>query len=61
MANYKSRTRKSLNCKKCGEKVDNVGEEATAVTCWKCVNDMMRKSPNVCEEDGDQREEEKEK
>jgi len=59
---YKKRSGKSLDCKECGEEVKNVGEEATAVTCWKCVNKMMRKSPNVCEADGDEkREEEKEK
>lgn len=29
--------RKSLNCKVCDTKVDNVGEEAVAVTCSKCV------------------------
>lgn len=53
MANYKTRTRKSLPCKKCGEKVDNLGEETTAVTCWKCVNKMMSTNVNTCDDDDD--------
>lgn len=28
---------KELDCKVCGETVKGVGEDATAVTCWKCV------------------------
>lgn len=48
----KSYTRKDLNCKICDETVNNVGIEATAVTCWKCVNDQLRGMPmNMCEED----------
>ncbi len=33
---------KSLDCKVCGEEVKNVGETATAVTCWKCVAKSLR-------------------
>lgn len=32
-----SRPIKSLKCKYCGEKVDNVDDKAQAVTCYKCV------------------------
>jgi hypothetical protein len=32
-----ARTIKSLKCKYCGEKVENVDEKAEAVTCYKCV------------------------
>ncbi len=38
MAYRKKVPNKSLNCKLCDEIVTNVGHEATAVTCWKCVN-----------------------
>lgn len=38
----KVRKNKSLNCKICNEEVKNVGEDATAVTCWKCVMNSMR-------------------
>jgi hypothetical protein len=38
----RSRGRKDLACKVCSEVVENVGEEATAVTCWKCVMRSMR-------------------
>lgn len=31
------KTFKRLNCKECGEPVDKVDYQATAVTCWKCV------------------------
>jgi len=36
---------KSLNCKICGEEVKNVGGDATAVTCWRCVSRGMRLDP----------------
>lgn len=47
---YKSRKSKSLNCKLCGEEVKNVDEETIAVTCWRCVNKMMRGEINKCDE-----------
>lgn len=34
-----SKTVKVLPCKYCGTKVD-VGERATAVTCWRCTHKM---------------------
>lgn len=43
---------KTLDCKLCHEPVDNVGAEATAVTCYKCVSKMLREDPrsgNDCE------------
>lgn len=33
----KARTAKTMPCKLCGEKVTNVDDRATAVTCYKCV------------------------
>ena len=33
---------KTLNCRECNEPVQNVDQNATAVTCWKCV------SANLC-------------
>lgn len=41
MAYRKKNPNKSLDCKLCGERVDNVGAEATAVTCWRCVSRSM--------------------
>ena len=41
MAYKKKSPNKSLDCKLCGERVDNVGAEAVAVTCWKCVSRSM--------------------
>lgn len=42
------KTFKKLNCKECGEPVDKVDYQATAVTCWKCViklsNGKLKKS-----------------
>jgi hypothetical protein len=32
-----SRSIKSMGCKYCGEKVQNVDEKVDAVTCYKCV------------------------
>ena len=40
---------KQLPCKKCGEIVKNVGSQATHVTCWKCVNEMMKHGFNDVE------------
>lgn len=28
---------KSLKCKMCQRKVENIDDKATAVTCWRCV------------------------
>ena len=42
----KARTSKSMPCKLCGEKVTNVDEKATAVTCYKCVIKICNK-PNL--------------
>lgn len=42
----KSRTSKNMACKLCGEKVENVDANATAVTCSKCVTKMCNK-PNL--------------
>lgn len=41
----KLRKPKELPCKICGETVKNVGEQATHVTCWKCVNEIMKTKP----------------
>jgi hypothetical protein len=38
----KGRVGKTLNCKICGDEVHNVGSEATAVTCWRCVSASLR-------------------
>ncbi|MFW9948505.1 MAG: hypothetical protein ACFFKA_00090 [Candidatus Thorarchaeota archaeon] len=32
---------KTLNCKECGNEVHNVGHDAVAVTCFRCVNKSM--------------------
>ena len=32
---------KTLPCRECGEKVENVGDDAVAVTCFRCVNRSM--------------------
>ena len=42
---YKKIDKKSLPCKVCNETVENVGHEATAVTCSKCVNEQLRGLP----------------
>lgn len=39
---FKPKTGKTLKCKKCGILVENVGHTADAVTCWRCVSEMMR-------------------
>lgn len=38
----KVRKGKTLNCKICNAEVQNCGVDATAVTCWRCVQAMMR-------------------
>jgi hypothetical protein len=45
MKKYNS-SRKSLPCKICSEIVENVGNETTAVTCYKCVMESMRSIEN---------------
>jgi hypothetical protein len=40
----------TLKCRTCGEKVEGVGAEAVAVTCWKCVAQSLSK-PHVEEEE----------
>jgi hypothetical protein len=42
----KARTAKSMPCKLCGEKVTNVDDKATAVTCHLCVMKIC-KNPNI--------------
>ena len=42
----KARTAKSMPCKLCGEKVTNVDDKATSVTCYKCVMRNCAK-PNI--------------
>ena len=42
--------RKSLPCKICNETVENVGHEATAVTCYKCVSAQLRGLSNIEDE-----------
>jgi hypothetical protein len=37
---------KSMTCKLCGEKVTNVDDKATAVTCYRCVIKLCNK-PNL--------------
>lgn len=44
---------KTLNCKICGEEVNNVGEDAEKVTCWKCVQAMMRGIIQDCDDTDD--------
>jgi uncharacterized paraquat-inducible protein A len=39
---FKLKPSKTLKCKKCGILVENVGNDADAVTCWRCVSEMMR-------------------
>ena len=39
----RTRSSKDLPCKLCGTKVTNVDINATAVTCWRCVNNMCSK------------------
>lgn len=34
------KTTKHLNCKICGDRVDNVDANADKVTCWKCVSGL---------------------
>lgn len=36
---------KSLPCRECGEVVKNLSSEATAVTCWRCVNKALSGGP----------------
>lgn len=50
---YKTRKTKSLDCKLCGDEVKNVGEDTTAVTCWRCVNKMMSGEINKCNDDAE--------
>ena len=45
MKKYNS-SRKSLPCKICSETVENVGNEAVSVTCYKCVMESMRSIEN---------------
>jgi hypothetical protein len=55
----KSYSRKDLDCKICEETVKNVSSEATAVTCWKCVNDQLKGMPiSISEDDIDHKENE---
>lgn len=42
--------RKSLPCKVCNEIVENVGHEATSVTCYLCVSEQLRGLNSVEEE-----------
>lgn len=35
---FKNKKNQSLKCKECGEVVENVGADAVATTCWKCVH-----------------------
>ena len=35
-----ARGTKHLNCKLCGDRVDNVDANADKVTCWKCVSGL---------------------
>jgi len=41
----------TLKCRGCGEKVEGVGADAVAVTCWKCVNQSMSKGPVSADEE----------
>ena len=45
MKKYNS-SRKSLPCKICSETVENVGNEAVSVTCYRCVMESMRSIEN---------------
>jgi len=42
---------KTLPCRECGEKVENVGHDAVAVTCFKCVNESMRMGTSLNDSD----------
>ncbi len=35
----------TLNCRECGEPVNNVDSNATGVTCWKCVSAQLSGRP----------------
>jgi hypothetical protein len=35
-----AKSTKHLNCKLCGNRVDNVDANADKVTCWKCVSGL---------------------
>ena len=48
MAFKTKKNNKTLKCKSCGEKVESVGEDTVAVTCWKCVNKSLT-SPVKCQ------------
>jgi hypothetical protein len=40
-----NRTIKTLACQHCGNDVDNVDQNATAVTCWRCVSRLCSGVP----------------
>jgi len=42
---FKQHVPKDLACKECGETVKNVGSDASAVICWKCVNAQLNGYP----------------
>lgn len=43
----------TLKCRACGEKIEGVGADAVAVTCWKCVNQSMSKA-RACDDGEDE-------
>ena len=44
---------KKLNCKECGETVNNVGHDAEKVTCSKCVTKSMASGIDIYNDDED--------
>lgn len=34
---FRNNPGKELNCRECGDLVQNVGHDATAVICWRCT------------------------
>lgn len=51
MAFTSKKNDRTLDCRECGEEVKNVGEDATAVVCWKCVAKALSKGGSCFEED----------
>lgn len=51
MAFTSKKNDRTLDCRECGEEVKNVGEDATAVVCWKCVAKTLSKGGSCFEDD----------
>ena len=53
----RSRNIKTMNCKHCDEKVENVGDDVVSVICWRCVSASMRGSIQIESEESEESEE----